>query len=668
MEETVKELRDKFIAEAKNSPTLISDLAQMEKYISESYDGRALIELLQNADDAFSSEFYIKKINENTFLIANNGRKFNKEDLFALCRSGSSTKKRKDNSIGFRGIGFKSVVNFSKVVHLISGDLKITFSKEITRRLVGNDINVPLIRIPHQYVSLEYEKIIRKTVNMGYTTIFIFETDKSSLKSEMESFDITSMLFLKNINKIIFDFDNYRIMDIDRNKLDDISNIVNIHTEDRIQKWIVFSESKVESIAFKINNDKAVDANSDENFIHSFMPTRERFAIPCKINGDFSTDPSRTKIIIDNETDNSIKIVSKLFSKIMIDILNKEIDYYEILPIISNMKVNPISNITGKTVNDYFFDRLRVDFLSRIHKIAKCNNIVLQPSWMADEDLEKLENNDCFIIKRKLLDKLKGLERILELFNIKEIDIDELLLKSTEKVFTYQTRINILERIINKYQFNMRFEEKEIIKKALLFTGKKDIISISSIKSSNDIETNFLMELCEKLDNEKKLEYFLLKFNIKTHKSTEIWNKLNSNINSANDFRGNKIIPKWRSVEKNTAIILEGYGDIVHIEDVSARNLGYDLEATCKNGSKKFFEVKSVSNFGEVFSMTNNEYLTALQYSNQYNLIVVKQTDNKIMACIIKDPVHTLNLEKRIRSWEWICDEYNGEILEEKLY
>ena len=45
--------------EAINSPLLLSDLANMEKYISESYQGRSLIELLQNADDALATKFLI---------------------------------------------------------------------------------------------------------------------------------------------------------------------------------------------------------------------------------------------------------------------------------------------------------------------------------------------------------------------------------------------------------------------------------------------------------------------------------------------------------------------------------------------------------------------------------------------------------------------------------
>ena len=85
--------------------------------MSESYNSRSFIELLQNADDAKATKFYVKRFGDYLF-VANNGRPFNIKDLESLCRSASSNKVR-GTTIGYRGIGFKSVVSFAKEVHLI---------------------------------------------------------------------------------------------------------------------------------------------------------------------------------------------------------------------------------------------------------------------------------------------------------------------------------------------------------------------------------------------------------------------------------------------------------------------------------------------------------------------------------------------------------------------
>ena len=45
-------VRDELLKEAKNSPGLLADLANLERYVAETYSARSFIELLQNADDA----------------------------------------------------------------------------------------------------------------------------------------------------------------------------------------------------------------------------------------------------------------------------------------------------------------------------------------------------------------------------------------------------------------------------------------------------------------------------------------------------------------------------------------------------------------------------------------------------------------------------------------
>ena len=110
----LEEIRRSLLGEARLSPKLLSDLAGLENYVAESYDSRSFIELLQNADDAGSSNFLVKRF-QQYLIIANNGHVFSKSDLEAICRSAASTKQR-GNSIGYRGIGFKSVVGLAQEV------------------------------------------------------------------------------------------------------------------------------------------------------------------------------------------------------------------------------------------------------------------------------------------------------------------------------------------------------------------------------------------------------------------------------------------------------------------------------------------------------------------------------------------------------------------------
>src|SRR4030065_2053230 len=161
--EIINSLRNEFIQEANNAPKLFKDLAKVEQYIAESYKARSFIELIQNADDAQSTVFGVHSSNQG-LVVANNGRLFTLEDVEALCRSGASHKYRGGKTIGYRGIGFKSVVNLAKRIYVFSGHFAFYFDKNSTLKLFPNIPDVPLIRIPH-LLEAENDEVLLQAVS-----------------------------------------------------------------------------------------------------------------------------------------------------------------------------------------------------------------------------------------------------------------------------------------------------------------------------------------------------------------------------------------------------------------------------------------------------------------------------------------------------------------------
>ena len=234
-------LRDSLITEAKSSPMLLSDLAGLEAYVSESYNSRSFIELLQNADDAKATKFYVKRSGDYLF-VANNGRPFNIKDLESLCRSASSNKVR-GTTIGYRGIGFKSVVSFAKEVHLISGDFEITFSKELSKQIVPQAPKVPLIRIPHELersVKDELADEIRKMQSEGFNTIFIFSgVLANQIDEEYTSFANTTLLFLNSIQVIKIHLTKKVTANIAVIEENERGRYLRVSTTEAISNWFV---------------------------------------------------------------------------------------------------------------------------------------------------------------------------------------------------------------------------------------------------------------------------------------------------------------------------------------------------------------------------------------------------------------------------------------------
>ena len=74
-------------------------------------------------------------------------------------------------------------------------------------------------------------------------------------------------------------------------------------------------------------------------------------------------------------------------------------------------------------------------------------------------------------------------------------------------------------------------------------------------------------------------------------------------------FKASKpIIPKWRSAENACVEIERFLGN--EAKDVSMQNLGYDVESTKPDGSKRYIEVKGRSGTDGVMLSENEKFLT----------------------------------------------------------
>ncbi|MCL5734826.1 MAG: ATPase [Actinobacteria bacterium] len=86
-----------------------------------------LSELLQNADDAGATEATVR-IEDGAFVFTHNGEDFTEEHFASLCRFGYSNK-RALQTIGFRGVGFKSTFSLGDSVALRTPSLSVRFHR-----------------------------------------------------------------------------------------------------------------------------------------------------------------------------------------------------------------------------------------------------------------------------------------------------------------------------------------------------------------------------------------------------------------------------------------------------------------------------------------------------------------------------------------------------------
>ncbi|MDR3597058.1 sacsin N-terminal ATP-binding-like domain-containing protein [Clostridium sp.] len=701
MNRLIDTIQKQFLQEALNSPILLSDLASMETYIAESYQERSLVELLQNADDALAKKFIIKQIG-NTIIVGNNGRAFTDEDVISICRSGSSTKQRNSKTIGYRGIGFKSVVNLGDRVHIISSELKMTFSRELTINLLQSDIEVPLIRIPHKYTPLsDYNYIINDMIENKFTTLFIFENCKlNNLVQEIEQFDSSSLLFLKSVRQVEFYSNTSKIITVDRSLRNDME-IVKISEDGKYENWLTYyskgQENKVEVLAFLLNeNTRIIPLQKERSVVHSFMPTKDFVGLPLKINGDFSTDPSRTKVTYDELTQRSLQKCSELIISIIQECLNSKENncVSDIFNVLCELEDNSLHKfMSTNKFKDIFINELKqklneIEWFTYKDKYkVPMNKLKVNPEWLNKIDFLKLcEERIMIPLDKSYESQYPGIINFARKFGAEEFTVIDALRASEKIIPSIKGGVEILLYCLKKYRYNFDEQISNIIKDANLIKFTNGFISLRNITKNEKIHVEYIRCLNEQSCDFNDLKWFFKRLNIdydieqymESENNEALQEKKNDSesLSTTSEILFKKTnttkvsfttsISRWRSAETNLAYFLEMESTVKKVIDVSKSNLGYDLEVH-RDNCVEYVEVKSIENTGAAISLTNNEYSTANEYKNHYILAIVKQSVESLEVCFIKNPIETLNLIKRVTRWEWICDNYSGVVKEYKF-
>lgn len=678
--ETISKINNSFIAEAKNSPALLADMAAMEKYMSESYSGRIIVELLQNADDAHSSRVYITERDGNV-IFANNGRPFNDTDVMAISRSGASEKKRGE-TIGYRGIGFKSTSFLSSEIIIYSNETAFSFSKTKTAEALGVDEeHVPTIRIPFLVDASPYMNIIEELIDNGYTTIFIFKSsNKEVLQEEIESLSSDLMLFLRHLKEIeTSNMGEDKLLRVVR-KTKDWGQEITIDKK----KWGMVDDC----LAFKMGEDVFVKCETEEAVYYTFLPTYDKAPFPFKMNGDFSTDPSRKHIRQDETTQKTLKVLAEAVANViekafkepkpvyrnflqmitdstLFSIINMQLKKY-LKELLSEKEMLRFNDGTAGRLSDY--KCFPIGFESSVANIIRKESEIIRNHSLAPEVYENLNGVEEFMSTYS--------ESVYSSQDIADVLQDEKLVSNLSE-YAYSYLLGKTVQVYNRSKLMstnnvdvsdilIKGESGEVIPLSQSKMSSKDISELLQKNDSNQSLTNvglkaFTQELGLEYEEEEGFKSFL--DGLKDEESEEEKGPELPIFSPKAVFKASMpIIPRWRSAENACVEIEKFLGN--EARDVSTQNLGYDVESTTPTGEKRYIEVKSISKSDRTFSLTNNEYTAAHQYGDTYYICLLRHGDDKSKAIYIRNPLSKLKLEKRIRQWEWYCEEYQGEEIE----
>ncbi|MDI1355321.1 MAG: DUF3883 domain-containing protein [bacterium] len=324
------ETRQRFLSDKYN---MISEF-RGEKGINNDYKGRQLLELIQNADDAGSKFVNIIIDSEsNKLQIINEGEPFSVAGFRSLMITNLSTK-RKKKYIGNKGLGFRSILNWSQEVIISSGGCVVTFSVDHAKNkffelYLNEDDRSEILKefeykediIPFPIFSLPSVK--KSEDQQNHTTIEIdyYKEVETDILAQLKTLRKEVLLFLNHIEKIhisingtITEYNSERINDtiaIDDQTWKVYNNKINGEDPLLPAKYRNLEVTEDESFSLKIAIQEGLKDNVNKLF--TFFPTKIGLHFPMVIHGTFELDSSRNRII---ETNKNKFLVTELINLI----------------------------------------------------------------------------------------------------------------------------------------------------------------------------------------------------------------------------------------------------------------------------------------------------------------------------------------------------------------
>ena len=304
------------------------------------YVGREIYELLQNAEDQKST--YVKITLDDQFVSVENGGPecvpFSKKGFISIMMADMSPKFEDGAKqyIGCKGLGFRSILNWSKSIEICSNGVRCKFSREIADNC-WEDIKQHIIenikdKEKAAQVILKHESFAKR--NYGFrtpvptlakpitddydgpidSTVIRVEYDMSdsrvvnSINEQIKSISGTILIFLTHIKRI-------EIQD----KVHGNSQVITCTHEplsEGVEQYHIMTEGQDTTVFYVLKRDGATDKNKYEvsiaycpdrkvsgEYVYSFFPTRMRLGLPCVVHATFDLNSSRNALK-DNSPEN----------------------------------------------------------------------------------------------------------------------------------------------------------------------------------------------------------------------------------------------------------------------------------------------------------------------------------------------------------------------------
>jgi hypothetical protein len=596
-----------------------------------------IYELLQNADDykdPKKKNVEVKfTLTANYLLLTHNGQPFNFQNVYALTGISQGDKRENIETIGFKGIGFKSIFKDSNFAIVKSGGFEFKFDENCFTKAAKRPWQIIPVWVDNYDEELTSNAdFLSAPVSIAIKPILgnekLREIDKSYKNILSKVFrDDRILIFLRWIEKVIITDNLENDSKIELNKSKEkwfiSSGIKDIEVEESIRNWLnkqiadeeitipeKYQNIHKTKITFAVERNGSKLSGTTNSKIYNYLPTEIDFGFKFLINGDFIPDGSRTELH-NNDWNNYLgKITGEKFVE-WLSVLgnNKWIDYKgnskqfdkDFINLLPDFQ-DPKSLSAGR--NTFFLDSFKVGFKLAVQGDNSINfiptqsgtlealaNIMVDETGLAEmlpDGFAKLTTLTHKLIHKDVGEGLSKVKLLISEYgkgviytaknlqeNIGEKDFQEWL-KNTDNNFKFI-----------KHLFNSDNEELKALlnSEKIILSQTGELCSAVELFSSIPAELNFIAS--NKINQVVKLalEKAKIELNLKPFNAIEFYN---ANLKTINTFfiNENNNLNYWHFIYDNW---------ISFKEDDEIKKSLYQLFILCKPIQEGVLNMKTVS-------------------------------------------------------------------------
>ena len=305
--------------------TIRKDANQNQEMINREVTGAPhtyIYELLQNSNDYPLKDTKNNKIpvevkfilTEHYLFLVHSGAPFNLKNIAAICTVNEGEKRDNTETIGYKGMGFKSVFVNNDYVFLSSGGWNLRFDEKEINKPGEYKRNWQYMPIPTPIDEVDDEiKSVFKSIPSYMNVFFALRHSRNARENEPNLEKVFSddqiLVFIPHVDHVdvVIDGDIAFSVSKDREKWiikDDLHIPVGEDYKEILEKSIKegnkipekFQKIEKISISFAVRRDGNKIVPIEDAKIYNYLPTEQRLHIPFLLNADFVPDASRKSI------------------------------------------------------------------------------------------------------------------------------------------------------------------------------------------------------------------------------------------------------------------------------------------------------------------------------------------------------------------------------------